>query len=71
MLLRDLVSAEQPAAAIDLRILQATIEAVEQFLMEEGLKASPERKARLIVAVYRYAEAKGLGELREFLKLVA
>lgn len=63
-----------PPPAVNYELLSSAELAVHRFLDEEGGTAPPERIARLVIALYKYGEAKGLikkDDLEQFLKLVA
>lgn len=64
----------QTVVGVDYDLLEIAEVAVHQFLADEDIVAPPERVAKLVVAIYKYAAAKGMAnpdDLKNFLKLVA
>lgn len=61
------------AADVNMTLLEVAVLAVHRYYASEGVVAAPERMAKLIVAIYKYAAAKGAAtpeELDQFLKLI-
>ena len=60
-------------ADINMALLEVAVLAVHRYYAREGLVAAPERMAKLIVAIYKYAAAKWSAtpeELDHFLNLI-
>ena len=61
------------AADINMALLEVAVLVVHRYCASEVVVAAPERMAKLIVAIYKYAAAKGSAtpeELDQFLKLI-
>ena len=61
------------AANINMALLEVAVLVVHRYYASEGVVVAPERMAKLIVAIYKYAAAKGSAtpeELDQFLKLI-
>lgn len=64
----------QTIDGVDYDLLLSAQQAVHEFMLEQDFVQPPERVASLVVAIYKYAVAKGVvkpAELKSFLKLVA
>lgn len=64
----------QVVADINYEFLAAAERAVHRFMIDEDFVQPPERVAKLVIALYKYAVAKGMAkpdELEQFIKLVA
>lgn len=59
---------------VDMNLLEVAEVVVHRYYAREGVNPPPERIARQVVAIYRYAAAKGIVEkddLEAFVKLIA